>query len=369
MKLLFFGSDYKIGLSSFLTDQIIAYNQIKDLSILVLCGEREQEINLRSRLKKESIRTEIVNGLDDHRNFLGLKRELTKIIKSERPELIHVQNNWQLILIALIRLTLNMSMKYRIIYTIHGFRNNAGILKRTVARFLIGAILYLFADKVIYMSGYVYKSFKFLNHKMIRLHYGIGEMFFNKTSNIIKLDKLRLIFPAAFRTGKNQDLLIRAFASYCREKNDKKAELYLPGDGKFKTFCQELTKKLGVSDQVIFPGLITKENLFTLYEKCNTGIIPSESETFGQCIIEPYVCGRCIITRRVGIADEIIEDGINGYFFDNEEELKSILSELSCNTEFIQSSGNLNFDRRNMFSWESSREDYSSLIDHFKEVK
>jgi glycosyltransferase involved in cell wall biosynthesis len=362
VKVLFFASDFKIGLSSILTDKILAYSKIDGLKIIGVRGENEQEEYLTAVLEKEKIKVYIIQGLDEHNDFFKLLRNLRNIIKEEDPEIIHIQNNWQLALTGLIRYSNFPHFNYKIIYTIHGFRNHEHFLKSFLSRILIGIGLLFFSDSIIYMSDFVLKKFHLLKYKMTKIHYGVNDKFFDTSCNSIEICKIKMIFPAQFREGKHQDLLIRAFARYCCEKGDKESELWLPGDGKNKTKCQDLAKNLGILKQVFFPGFVSKREIIGLVKNCNIGVIPSSSETFGQCIVEPFVSGRCIITRKVGIASEIITDGINGFFFETEDELTSIILKISENPEIIRLMGDKNFENRKLFSWENSKNEYELLI-------
>jgi UPF0755 protein len=95
-----------------------------------------------------------------------------------------------------------------------------------------------------------------------------------------------------------------------------------------------------------------------LYLESNIGVIASSSETFGQSIVEPFVLGRCVISTHVGVADDILKDGImyplEGYiypetYFVTEEDpslesitamiLKKMDEELTARKDEIKKSG------------------------------
>jgi glycosyltransferase involved in cell wall biosynthesis len=361
MKLLFFASDYSIGLSSILCEQLIAYQNIDKWSVIGVAGERSQEPSLDNQLLENHISLIRIPGLDDHRNFLWLLKELASFISSEKPEIIHVQNNWQLVLLGLIKYLRFSHVKFKVVYTIHGFRNYHPV-KSIIAPFIIGSLLFIFADRVIYLSDYVRRKFLFISYKMTLLHYGMNHGFFNKETNTIDCSHFKLIFSAQFRLGKNQDMLIRAFIRYCNETKDIFSTLYLPGDGEFRNKCQDLASKSEYSNQIIFPGLLAKKDIVDLMLQCNIAVITSSSETFGQAIVEPYVLGMCILTTKVGVAPDIIRDGVNGFFFKNEEELTMLLMKISKDKQLIQKIGNNNFLNRERFSWKNSAIEYARLI-------
>jgi glycosyltransferase involved in cell wall biosynthesis len=349
MKLLFFASDYKIGLSSLLTQQAIALEQ-GNLNPVCLAGDKEQEPGLTEKMQENKVTLIRIKGLDEHAEFRKLSNEIGKIIQKNQIDRVHVQNNWQLLLVAFYKYKNIVPKPFKIIYTLHGFRHN-NPFKSIIATLVIGLILFLFADKIIVMSDYVKKHFFFLSYKIKKLYLGIDDSYFEKEKNEIKTDKLKLVFPAQFRKGKNQTILIDAVASYIRQTQDQSIELHLPGEGTLFNQCKKLVQEKGIESNVFFPGQQTKLQIKDLYEYCNIGVVSSNTETFGQSIVEPFVLGRAILTRKVGVAPDIIKEGINGYFFDDEKDLVEKLILLSTNKELIKKIGDTNFSYRDTFLW------------------
>ena len=312
-KLLFFTSDYKIGQSSLLTDQLIAlYNEKVD--VVAVSGEKEQEKGLQERTNNLGIDVRYINGLDEHANFMGLTKQIADVIREENVGYVHVQNNWQMMLVVFAKFFLLRRFDLKILYTLHAFRNNSPI-KSVIARIVIGCMLLFFAAKVICMCTYLKNKFSFLGKKIVVLPLGISDDYFYPERPLLPQNDLQMVFPAQFRTGKNQDLIIRAFARHIGIYNDKNSHLYLPGMGELGEHMKSLTKELGISDRVSFPGFCTKQEVLQLYLKCNIGVVASNSETFGQAIVEPFVLGRCVVSTHVGVADDILIDGENGFFF------------------------------------------------------
>ena len=102
--LLFFASDFKIGLSSLLTDQLIAICENCNFETIGVYSENEQENGLEQKLIKNNILREKIIGLDVHRNFLQLAKEICEVIERKNIAVVHVQNNWQFTLIVFIKL-------------------------------------------------------------------------------------------------------------------------------------------------------------------------------------------------------------------------------------------------------------------------
>lgn len=162
---------------------------------------------------------------------------------------------------------------------------------------------------------------------------------------------LHLIFPAIFRKGKNQDLIIKAFAHFIVRSKDQNSSLFLPGDGPLLDEMKSLAKTLGIADRVYFPGYCTRNTLCELERLCNVAVIPTNVETYGLCIVEPFVLGKCILTRKVGIAEDIIKEEVNGFYFNNSDDLEELFMKLSKDITLVNSIGFTNFKLKKKFNW------------------
>lgn len=358
--LLFFASDFKIGLSALLSDQLMSIVN-EGCNYIAVAGDKEQEAGLLKMLHQHSINPIIVPGLDEHANFKALTNELYHIVNENSIDIIHVQNNWQLALASVVKLRMKFKRKVEVVYTIHGFRHNSPIKSR-IAQAVIGSGLFLLADHVICMTKYLKRKFALLSYKIHLIPLGVKDDFFDGDFIAPPTDALHLIFPAQFRLGKNQDIIIKAFADYVKASNDTKSTLTLPGNGPLLEQMKDLAANLGIDKQVIFPGLLTKDEIKKQYLASNVALVASNSETFGQSIVEPYVLGRCVCSTPVGIAPEIITDGENGYFFRSRDELAGILSKIASDKSCLSTFGKINFERREMFDWKYITDRYVSLI-------
>ena len=349
-KLLFFASDFKIGLSALLTDELIAFYQY-GIDIVAIAGENEQELGLTKKVKSENIPLTRIAGLDCHANFRALAEKIKDIIVENNIHIVHVQNNWQLALVTYVKYKLLFRHKIRIVYTLHGFRNYS-LWKSYIAQLVIGSALFLFADRVICMCSYLKRKFRLLSYKIVLLPLGVPSSFFPEDLQPLPQNGLQMIFPAQFRHGKNQDVIIRAFAEHIKRTKDDNSILILPGAGDLLNEMKRLTESLGISNRVEFPGLLSKDEIRQLYLKSNIGIVSSNSETFGQSIVEPFVLGRCVISTPVGIANDIIHDGKNGYIYNNQQDLTEKLDYLYAHQDLIYQMGENNYKERDLFNWE-----------------
>jgi glycosyltransferase involved in cell wall biosynthesis len=128
---------------------------------------------------------------------------------------------------------------------------------------------------------------------------------------------------------KGQDLAIAATGRLSRAYPNLK--LVLVGNGSFsgskgglalsksaswRAHLEELVKREGVEDRVLFTGHLPQTDLDCLYERCSFTILPSVREGFGLVAVESWLHGRpTVVTLRAGVA-ELVRDGLNGLTFD-----------------------------------------------------
>jgi glycosyltransferase involved in cell wall biosynthesis len=120
-------------------------------------------------------------------------------------------------------------------------------------------------------------------------------------------------------------MLIEAFAIYFQQSDNLQGKLYLPGEGEFRSAVMNFAKSLGISDRVVFPGQLNRQEMLDIYSMCQVAIIPTNSETFGHCIAEPLVMQRIVVSSHVGLAPDFLVNGVNGFLFNGKEQLVQCL--------------------------------------------
>lgn len=136
---------------------------------------------------------------------------------------------------------------------------------------------------------------------------------------------------------KNHKLLINAFSKILRQYPDYKLKIY--GIGPLESDLKKLIDDLNIKDKVELMGTKSK----VMYEVNNSEIfvLPSNFEGFPNVLIEAMATGLPVISSnfKTGIAEELINDGENGYLFDVGDEnglIDSLLKILSRKDEFPQ---------------------------------
>ena len=112
---------------------------------------------------------------------------------------------------------------------------------------------------------------------------------------------------------KRVDILIKAFAKvYFELKNIK---LYIGGNGPEYNNLVDLALKLGVSEQVIFLGKLSRSEVLKHVSSANAFVLSSEYETFGVVLVEALALGKPVVATKCGGPESIINADV-GYLVD-----------------------------------------------------
>jgi glycosyltransferase involved in cell wall biosynthesis len=95
--------------------------------------------------------------------------------------------------------------------------------------------------------------------------------------------------------------------------------LKIAGEGPERNNLEILAKKLGVNN-VIFLGWVPRKELVNLYRNCDVYVHSSYAETIPAAIREAMSVGRPIVTTNVGVIDEYLKDGENGFLINKRDE-------------------------------------------------
>ena len=81
----------------------------------------------------------------------------------------------------------------------------------------------------------------------------------------------------------------------------------------YLTELKKLVKTLGIEDRVDFLGNPSPEDMKNCYSKADLFINPSAHETSGKILLEAAASGLPMISTPVGLANEIVTSGENGF--------------------------------------------------------
>ena len=363
MKILFF-TESGMGVSSLSTDQICELKR-RNGDTYGVVSSYEQDEGLIRRMEDAGIELLHLDGMENHRHLGRHIGRLRGFIRNHGIEVVHAQTNWELLMVFLTKVSLLSCRRFRIFYTVHAFRNNRGWMKY-LAVALMNVGLLVMADRVFCPSMYVMRHFGLVGYKAVLLPLGIDCRYFQSEWKFNEGVGISMVFPAQFRVGKRQDWIIGAFAEYIRRTGDGISRLIFPGDGPLRGEMMAYARSLGIEDRVVFPGACSKEAVYGWYDSVNIAMVASVSETFGQCIVEPFVMGKVVVSTPVGVAPEIIVDGVNGYLYDSVEELCGVMCRIAEDEGMVRRMGRMNFEWRERFEWGRITERYLKKAEPFK---
>ena len=143
-------------------------------------------------------------------------------------------------------------------------------------------------------------------------------------------EKILLVAVGRVAAEKNPELLVQFLA---QERPEDRPTLVFVGDGPYRAELEQLTAELGLSDWVIFTGMITPEKVMQYYQAGDAFACASRSETQGLTYFEALACGLPLFCREDTCLDGVVENGWNGWLWNDYDEFHAALSALRAGDE------------------------------------
>ena len=182
----------------------------------------------------------------------------------------------------------------------------------------------------------------------------------------INKDDLVILFVGTEFRRKGLDALLRGFAMIV--KNNIK--LLIAGGGEKKRRYKRLVKELGISDHVIFLGLV--EDMENIYAISDIYILPSLSEPAGMAPIEAMAAGipTIISSSRYAGSAERIKDG-EAIILENPDQPNNIANALSrlFDGDLRKELGAKGRELARHLTWEQTTEDTLDAYHRIMELK
>lgn len=288
-------------------------------NVELVCLEKDDVYTVEPNIK--------VNYLTNwDKNISGIKKLLFLSILTFKLNKYIKENDIQVVQSHLFRanyVNLLSKLLFRSKYTIQVV--NHSIISRYKKEGLSGRInlflikhLYPFADKIISVSNVVQKDmqelFGFQNEKKVIYNmFDIEEI--QKLSNeeidnfTFDINKKYLISVGRLIPLKRNKDLVEILS-----RLDKNIELVFIGSGEEKENLIELSNQLGISNRVHFLGWV--ENPYKYIKNADILVCTSETESFGNVLVEAMACGTLVVSTKCGGPEEIVDDEGNGSLVD-----------------------------------------------------
>ena len=138
----------------------------------------------------------------------------------------------------------------------------------------------------------------------------------------------KIVFGAVSRLFwiKGLDKLIEAFAIVARTRKD--IILLIAGNVSYRGKLQNLIDTLGMKEQIYLIG--RRNDIANVMSNFDVFVHPALAESFGQVFIEAFALGKPTISTRVGVADEIVRNGENGFLVNtgSVDELREVIEKM-----------------------------------------
>lgn len=125
--------------------------------------------------------------------------------------------------------------------------------------------------------------------------------------------RIRVISTSRLTPRKGLRFLIQALAEMKTRQGIDDIEALLIGDGHERESLEDMAREMGVSNQVRFIGRVDHVELKDWYGKADIFILPSMNEGMSNAMLEALASGLPLLVTRTGGADEVLEEGINGF--------------------------------------------------------
>ena len=272
-------------------------------------------------------------------DYLLNREVLLSIIRSEAPDIIHIQE----VTPQLFRfLFLNLN---RTVVTQHGImreelktaigwkRKLKGLFKVQVERFVFP----LFRN-IIFISDYNRKLFNGRPVNQAIIFNPVNRIFIESAPGAG--DRHSMLYVGVINVRKNLRLVLQAISQL--RSAGIEYRLHVVGgykDHSYKQIVDRLLVELGVSDLVTFHGWMQQEDILTLHSACSIYVLPSTQETMPVSIAESMATGRVVIASAVGAIGEMFTDRHSGFLFPKNdlERLCSILTDLHQDPALLES--------------------------------
>ncbi len=177
-------------------------------------------------------------------------------------------------------------------------------------------------------------------------------------------EKVKFLFLSRLMPQKGIDTLINA-CGILKEKRITNFSLTVVGDGHQKPLMEELIKKHDLKGFIDHKGWINLEDIPKYYRDSDVFVLPSTMEGMPSVALQAMASGLPIIASKVEGFEEILEENVNGNYFElkNEGALADCMINFIKNKEKIERMSKESIRKSKDFSWEKIASDYLTLYE------
>lgn len=187
---------------------------------------------------------------------------------------------------------------------------------------------YMLANK--FESKYGAKNVKVIPNALDKFWFSTHHVNKEDFGNCIKL-----FYHGRLSPEKGVDLLLKGFSSFLSSHpSDRNMVLFIAGDGPQMNSLQLLCMELNISDNVIFLGNLSKNEIVSYLISVHAAVYPSIWDAFALSYLEAFACANCPVyfSNKAGIYDFTIHDGYSlNSFNPNINNIQMLISTIVLN--------------------------------------
>jgi glycosyltransferase involved in cell wall biosynthesis len=243
-----------------------------------------------------------------------------------------------------------------------------GIPQVNLLKYLCIRLSWNFSTAIITTSNYEHNIVtKYRKKDTFMVYHGINTKIYRPNTNFVRKDFIYTICNLYGENARRKRIseILKAFALVLQQFPQYKL-IISGGNAGFNDNTmielQELTKKLGIEQKVIFTGSITLEEKIHYYQTTKIFLQPSTYEGFGLAIAEAMACGAPVVVCSVGAVPEVVGDCgvyVSGIPKDIADGMLKLLKDENLRTE-LAVKGQQRI--QNDFSYETRRRNISYIV-------
>jgi glycosyltransferase involved in cell wall biosynthesis len=195
------------------------------------------------------------------------------------------------------------------------------------------------------------------------IHCGINRQVYSRDANLPKYERPTILYLGRIKKYKSIQHLICAFVLV--KKQVPNARLMVVGNGDYLDKLKSLSRSLGLSAEVEFPGFVSLENKVERMRRAHVAVLPSLKEGWGLTNIEANAVGTSVIAANVPGLKDSVRDGQTGFLYKYGD-----TDELACKIVMILTDDNLRaklekggLQWADRFNWDKAAKKFEALLE------
>ncbi|RMD57904.1 glycosyltransferase family 1 protein [Candidatus Woesearchaeota archaeon] len=189
------------------------------------------------------------------------------------------------------------------------------------------------ADKIITNSNFskenIIRHYKIKPEKIEVVHWGIHD----EKAHSLEEEKApgkTVLFLGRVTIQKGPDHFLKAAKKVL--EYEPETNFILAGSGDMLERCIRLSAELGISDKVVFTGMLRGDDVHRAFKRADLFVMPSVAEPFGLVALEALKNGTPVIVSKQSGVQEVLNHALKVDFWDIDEMANKIVSVLRYDT-------------------------------------